>query len=51
MISQRKLFLLLSQSLATPVRGRGTVGTGLALLLLEQMLKRVIKPTFLNFNF
>jgi hypothetical protein len=39
-IPQGKLFSILSQSLARARRCPGTVGTPLALLLIEQMLKR-----------
>jgi hypothetical protein len=48
---QRKIFSLLHQSVATALHSVGTVGTGLALLLIEQMLKRVTNSTFFNFNF
>jgi hypothetical protein len=47
--SQRKLFSLFSQALAGAAQRIGTVGTRLALLLIEQMLKRV--TNFFNFNF
>jgi hypothetical protein len=46
--SQRKPFSLCSQSVAEGPRDPGTVGTGLALLLIEQMLKRVL-TNFFNF--
>jgi hypothetical protein len=39
--SQRKLFSVLRQLVAPAPHSVGTVGTGLALLLPEQMLKRV----------
>jgi len=45
-----QLFSLFIQSVAQALRCPGTVGTALALLLIEQMLKRVLTQLF-NFNF